>query len=120
MFKELLTKLEELENANRQMQAGASPSLPRTSKVQPKKKSKGKKNKNRQPQQRTLDPTVRSSREPVNSTECPVEEWSAHQQSGAPVSVQRYSVIDNLGSHLHEAILIQEILGPPMCMRDEK
>lgn len=54
---------------------------------------------------------------PVNSEHLAVEESS--QMSGSSgSSAKDYSIFDNLGEHLEDAYLLQEILGPPLCMRE--
>lgn len=120
MFKEFLAKIEEIENANREMAAGSTSSPPKTFKPKSQKKNRQEKKATKQrSQERASSQAVHSSRRPVESQECPVEEWAGRQSASAPVAGRRFSLLENLGDHLDEAFMIQEILGPPMCMRDD-
>ena len=70
-------------------------------------------------QQRPPQQQARSSRRPVDSPECPVEEWREEHPQRVAQAAESSSLLDNLAQHLGDAFLLQEVLGPPMCMRDE-
>ena len=55
---------------------------------------------------------------PVEADSCPVDEVrseSSNQNSGSTLSG---SLFENLGEHLDQAFVLQEILGQPRCMRE--
>lgn len=56
------------------------------------------------------------SRRPVDSDSCPVEESRGHLDT-AGGGQSGGSLLDDLSTNLGEAFLLQEILGPPRCMR---
>ena len=61
-------------------------------------------------------PQAKRSRRPVDSESCPVEEWRG-QESQTGLAAGEESIFDNLGGRLDEAFLLQEVLGPPRCVR---
>lgn len=74
--------------------------------------------KQRRPQQpRKQQQQQKGVREPVDSISCPVEEVTSRQQSTTAGGTD-LSIFDNLGERLDEAFLLQEVLGPPRCVRE--
>lgn len=61
---------------------------------------------------------TRSSRRPVDSQECPVEDWAKERTNTESSGPSGGSIFDNLSGRLDEAFLLQEVLGPPRCMRE--
>lgn len=71
----------------------------------------------RAPQQKG-QPNARSVRQPVDAAECPVEEWmETHPTAGRKMPHGSF-ILNNLQEYVGEAFLMQEILGPPLCMRE--
>lgn len=69
------------------------------------------------PRNRRKDPSPRSSRRPVDSEVCPVEEVVGQSSENVPVTNSGFSILDDLQGRLEEAFLLQEILGAPRCVK---
>ncbi|MFA5504180.1 MAG: hypothetical protein WC314_11890 [Vulcanimicrobiota bacterium] len=69
------------------------------------------------PRKHRQDPPPRSSRRPVDSEVCPVEEVMGQSSESGPVSHSGVSILDDLQGRLEEAFLLQEILGAPRCVK---
>ena len=59
-----------------------------------------------------------SVRRPVDAAECPVEEWVETHPSARGKVPHGSFILNNLQAYVGEAFLMQEILGPPLCMRE--
>jgi hypothetical protein len=62
------------------------------------------------------NPKKRRSRKPVDSDSCPVEEGRRDSVSSVAPSAD-FWILDDLEGRLDEAFLLQEVLGPPRCVR---
>lgn len=61
----------------------------------------------------------RSSRQPVGADVCPVVEAVGEDGSRKKQSESRAAwIFDNLHERLGEGFLLQEVLGPPRCLRE--
>ena len=57
------------------------------------------------------------SRQAVSGTSCPVDDKVAQQVPKPKPQGKEFSIFDNLAGHLDDALLLQEVLGAPRCMR---
>ena len=102
-------QLKELFGGGRKGKAGSQASRPMVKQRRP-----------QQPQQQRPNPQKQQKkrvRQPVDSPSCPVEEITSRHQPTTAGDTD-LSIFDNLGERLDEAFLLQEVLGPPRCVRE--
>ena len=103
-------QLKELFGGGRKGKAGSQASRPMVNQRRP-QQPKQRQRPNPQKQQK------KRVRQPVDSPSCPVEEITSRHQPTTAGDTD-LSIFDNLGERLDEAFLLQEVLGPPRCVRE--
>lgn len=124
---DLRAKIEEIEQAAREMEAQAQgkPFQPKSQSAKGQGRGGGEKGQSRKKSHQRGDSSdprqgqSHSNRQPVNSPECPVEEWKGGQVASSQPKREEFSLVEHLPDYLDEAFLIRELLGPPMCMRND-